>query len=108
MRMRKGYNPEYRINKQLLKQYPDCDIIRNPICDFMVINKGQIIQLVEVKSIHGKRKFYPKEREKRQLKRMHDFSVRHSCPTLLIIYRIEGNKYKLEKTNDIQKYISGK
>lgn len=92
---RKGYYSEYKINQMLKKEYPDCDIIRNPIADFMVIKKGLIIAIIEIKSIHRK-KFYPTAREKEQIIRIHNFTFKHDIDAFILVDRI-GKKVKLEK-----------
>lgn len=84
---RKGYYSEYKINQILKKKYPDCDIMRNPIADFMIIQKGKIIKIIEVKSIHQK-KFYPTPREKRQIKKIIKFSIKHDISSEIWIDRI--------------------
>lgn len=103
--MRKGYFGEYRINQKLKKDYPTCDILRNPICDFMIVSAGRIIALIEVKTIHGKRKLRLRPREKKQAKKMLEFADRCCCPRYILIYRINGNKNIIEQIDGIENYL---
>lgn len=84
---RRGYYSEDKIKKMLKKQYPDSDIIRNQIADFMVIQNGKIIKIVEVKSIH-QNKYYPTPREKRQILRIIEFSIKHNIGSEIWIDKI--------------------
>jgi len=91
--IRKGYYSEYKINQMLKKKYPDCDIMRNPIADFMIIQKGKIIKIIEVKSIH-QNKFYPTPREKRQFKKIKDFSIKHNIDSFILLHKISNPNIK--------------
>lgn len=93
---RKGYYSEYKINQLLKKEYPECDIIRNPIADFMVIKNGLIIKIIEIKSIHDRKKFYPTPREKEQIRRIKEFSSKHNIDSFILVDRI-NKRMELEK-----------
>ena len=84
---RKGYYSEDKVRKILRKNYPDCDILRNQIADFMIIDKGRIIKIIEIKSIHQK-KYYPKPRERIQLARIKEFSIKHNIDSEIWLDRI--------------------
>jgi len=84
---RKGYYSEYKIMQMLKKEYPECDIMRNPIADFMIIDKGRIIKIIEIKSIHQK-KYYPKPRERIQIQRIKEFSIKHNVDSEIWLDRI--------------------
>lgn len=84
---RKGYYSEYKINQILKTKYPDCDIMRNPIADFMIIKNSKIIKIIEIKSIH-RNKYYPTPREKRQLKKIKEFSIKHNIDSEIWIDKI--------------------
>lgn len=86
---RKGYYSEYKINQILKTKYPDCDIMRNPIADFMIVKKGKIIKIIEIKSIHQKKKkYYPTPREIKQIKRIKEFSIKHNIDSEIWLDRI--------------------
>lgn len=96
---RKGYYSEYKIMQMLKKEYPNCDIMRNPIADFMIIDKGRIIKIIEVKSMHYDTKFYPTIREKRQLKKIKEFSIKHNIDSEIWLDRIvNGSGKEIEIT----------
>ena len=101
---RKGYYSEYKIMHILKTKYPDCDIIRNPLADFMIISKAKIIKIIEVKSIHNGNKFYPKPREKRQIKRIKDFSAKHNIDSEIWLDKI-GRDSEIEIINIYKKVI---
>lgn len=104
---RKGYYAEYKVNQMLKKEFPDCDILRNPICDFMIIRDGKIIKLIEIKSTHEGRKFYPTPREKEQIERIKQFSIKHNIDSYILHHRINGKTEKIWINKVYNKEIAG-
>jgi peptide subunit release factor 1 (eRF1) len=87
--MRKGYRAEYKTKQELIEKYGKENVLKVAIggaVDFLVLKPGKnkIEKIVEVKECH-KKKYYPTEREKDQLKRLKKLGKEHSIPCELWI-----------------------
>jgi len=87
--MRKGYLGEYKAKKELIKEYGKENVLKVAIggaVDFLILKPGKnkIEKIVEVKECH-KKKYYPTQREKEQLKRLKRIGKKHSIKTELWI-----------------------
>jgi len=99
---RKGYVGEYLIKNRLIKEYGKINVLKIAISqegsDFIVLQKGKIIKVVEVKET-TKDKYYPSQKEKRQFERIRSFAKEHKIPAeLYIVYRKgKGKKSEIVK-----------
>jgi hypothetical protein len=78
---KKGYDAEYMCKQELSNEFGEHNVIKSAIgqaMDFVVLQKGRLIKLIEVKQCHLK-KFYPKEREVVQFNRIKDMALEHGC-----------------------------
>ena len=68
--MRKGYGDEYRTKQLLVQRYGEDNVVKVAIgsfgADFLVLEKGRVVKVVEVKGTR-KKAWYPSPREKEQL-----------------------------------------
>jgi hypothetical protein len=91
---RKGYTSELMTKKELQKEFGEQNIIKMAIsqqgADFLVISKGELIRLIEVKEVHNKKKYYPSEDEKDQFDRIIDFAKSQQATAELWIYYFWG------------------
>lgn len=91
--MKKGYTSENNAKRELMAEHPHADILKLAIAqigaDFLVIEDGRLILLVEVKETHSK--YYP-ERDKEQLDRICVCARKHNCRAELWVYKKKGNK----------------
>ena len=99
--MRKGYRSEYLAKKILIEEYGEQNVLKLAIgqsCDFIILkpNKNQIEKIVEVKSTK-KNKYYPLEREKKQLDHIKMLAREHKIPVEVWI------KFKNKKGFDIKR-----
>lgn len=99
--MRKGYKSEYLVKKKLIEEFGEQNVLKLAIgqsCDFIVLkpNINRIEKIVEVKSTQ-KKKYYPLEREKLQLKLIKNLSKEHKIPVEIWI------KFKNRKDFEIIK-----
>jgi len=99
--MRKGYYAEKIIKDGLIKKYGYNNVIKVAIGgaeDFLILKKGRVIGVVEVKETKNK-KYYPKPKEKKQFERIKKFAREHKCfATLFIVYRRgKGSKNIIEE-----------
>jgi len=107
--MRRGYSDEYRTKQMLVKEYGKDNVIKVAIgsfgADFLILNKGKLVKVVEVK---GTRKgvWYPSQREKEQLQRIHHFSQIHNCKAELWIWILNGGKKQL-CVKDVREFVEG-
>jgi len=96
---RKGYVGEYRIKNLLAQQYPEADIVKVAIsqqgADFIVIEKGRLVKVVEVKETTAK-KYYPHPKEKEQIERIKEFARRHGIPAELVVVYRRGRVRRVE------------
>lgn len=78
--MRRGYSAEYSVKQKLVKEFGKLNVIKMPfwnfIGDFLVVQKGRIVKIVEVKT--SKSKWYPTRREKEQFNSIKKFCDEHS------------------------------
>lgn len=99
---RKGYAGEYKIKNELIKSYGKINVIKIAISqegsDFLVLRKGRLVKVVEVKET-VKDKYYPSQKEKKQFERIKEFAEEHRVPAeLYIVYRKgRGKKTKIDK-----------
>ena len=97
---RQGYDGELRAKKELQYRYGKHTVIKIAIAqtgaDFMVIEHGKLILLVEVKETI-KDKYYPDKIQKRQLQRIKEFAEVNNCTAQLWIYYKKGYGKKTKK-----------
>ncbi|UYL64935.1 MAG: hypothetical protein EJNHJLOP_00046 [Methanophagales virus PBV082] len=107
--MRKGYGDEYRTKQLLIQQYGKDNVIKVAIgsfgADFLILNKGKLVKVVEVKGTR-KNAWYPSPREKEQLQRIHHFSQTHNCKAELWIWTKEKGKKEL-RVVDVKEFVGG-
>ena len=105
--MRKGYGDEYRTKQLLVQQYGKDNVIKVAIgsfgADFLVLEKGRVVKVVEVKGTR-KRAWYPSPREKEQLRRILCFSQTHNCKAELWIWTLDGGR-KVLRVKDVNKFV---
>jgi len=107
--MRKGYGDEYRTKQMLVEQYGKDNVIKVAIgsfgADFLILNKGKLVKVVEVK---GTRKsvWHPSPREKEQLWRIFHFSQIHNCKAEVWIWVLNGGRKELS-IKDVREFIGG-
>ena len=94
MAWRGGYGGEWKAKKELISIYGKESVIKIAIAqmgaDFMVISKGRLVLLVEVKeTIHNK--YYPGSKEIRQIARIKEFAITNECKAELWIYYKRGS-----------------
>ncbi len=99
--MRLGYRAEYLARQKLIKEFGKQNVIKMSIgqsCDFIVLKpkENQIEKIVEIKQT-AKRKYYPRENEKRQLELIKNLAREHSVPVELWI------KFKNRKDFEIRR-----
>jgi len=96
--MRRGYSDEYRTKQLLVQQYGKDNVIKVAIgsfgADFLVLEKGRVVKVVEVKGTR-KKAWYPSPREKEQLQRILRFSQTHNCKAELWIWALSGGRKRL-------------
>jgi len=86
--MRKGYRSEYKAKKELIKEFGKRNVIKVAqwgIEDFLVLKKGKLEKIVEVKECH-KEKYYPKPRERKQFEWIKKLAKEHKCKAEVWIY----------------------
>ena len=107
--MRRGYSDEYRTKQMLLEQYGKDNVIKVAIgsfgADFLILNKGKLVKVVEVKGTR-KNAWHPLPREKEQLQRIHYFSQIHECGAEVWIWTKNGGKKEL-RIESVEKFIRG-
>jgi len=98
--MRSGYLSEYRIKKDLIKEFGKNNVIKIAISqmgsDFLIVKKGKIIKLVEVKETIKNKKYFNK-REQEQLERIKEFAKVHNIPADLVVIFRRGKGKKIIK-----------
>lgn len=82
--MRKGYRAEYLAKKKLISEYGEENVIKIAIGgaqDYIVLkpNKNEIEMIIEIKECH-KKKYYPRENEIYQFKRIVNLCKQHKIP----------------------------
>jgi len=109
MKMRKGYSDEYRTKQMLVEQYGKDKVIKVAIgsfgADFLILNKGKLVKVVEVKGTR-KKVWYPLPREKEQLRRIFHFSQIHECEAEVWIWTKNRGKKEL-RIESVEKFIGG-
>lgn len=89
---RKGYISENKCKKELIRKYGKFSVVKIAIGgaeDFLVVGRGELIKVVEVKEVHHKN-YSPRPREKEQIKRIIEFAKHHLIPAELWIYKYFG------------------
>jgi len=103
--MRKGYEGEYRAKKELMEEFNRNEVIKVAIgsfgADYLVASCGEILKIIEVKTIHNKKKWYPSKREKEQIKRIIEFAKQHKINAYLWIYKCYGKGKSIIKEEKI-------
>jgi hypothetical protein len=90
--VRRGYKSELRAKKELVEKYSSPNVVKIAIGgaqDFLVLDYGKVVKVVEVKEIHHKT-YYPSKREQEQFERIEYFAKIHQIPAELWIYRFAG------------------
>ena len=91
--MKKGYYSELRAKKELEKEYGKGNVVKIAIsqqgADFIVISCGEVVKIVEVKETHSK-KYYPRPKEKNQIKRIIEFAKKQGITAELWIYKYKA------------------
>jgi len=107
--MRKGYGDEYRTKQLLVQQYGEDNVVKVAIgsfgADFLVLEKGRVVKVVEVKGAR-KKAWYPSPREKEQLQRILRFSQIHNCKAELWIWVLNGVRKEL-RVADVEEFVEG-
>jgi len=107
--MRKGYSDEYRTKQMLVEQYGKDNVIKVAIgsfgADFLILNKGKLVKVVEVKGTR-KKVWYPLPREKEQLWRIFHFSQIHECEAEVWIWTKNRGKKEL-RVVDVKEFVGG-
>ena len=107
--MRKGYGDEYRTKQLLVQRYGEDNVVKVAIgsfgADFLVLNKGRVVKVVEVKGTR-KKAWHPSQREKEQLRRILRFSQMHGCKAELWIWTLNGGKKRL-RVRDVGEFVEG-
>jgi len=107
--MRRGYSDEYRTKQLLVQQYGGENVVKVAIgsfgADFLVLEKGRVVKVVEVKGTR-KKVWYPSPREKEQLQRILRFSQTHNCKAELWIWTLSGGRKELEVA-DVGEFVGG-
>ncbi len=107
--MRRGYGDEYRTKQILVEQYGKDNVIKVAIgsfgADFLILNKGKLVKVVEVKGTR-KSAWYPSPREKEQLRRIHHFSQIHGCDVEIWIWTKNRGKKEL-RVVDVKEFVGG-
>lgn len=107
--MRAGYQGEYRVKQKLIEEYGEENVIKTAIGggqDYIVVNKGRLVKVVEVKEKSGDGKFYPNRREKKQFERIRKFAAEHGIiPELWIVHRRGRGKPVEIKVRRLDAYI---
>jgi len=107
--MRKGYGDEYRTKQMLVEQYGKDNVIKVAIgsfgADFLILNKGKLVKVVEVKGTR-KNAWYPLPREKEQLQRIYHFSQTHNCRAEVWIWTKNRGKKELS-IKDVRELVGG-
>ena len=105
--MRKGYSDEYRTKQMLVEQYGENNIVKVAIgsfgADFLVLEKGILKKVVEVKGTR-KKLWHPLPREKEQLQRIYHFSQIHNCKAEVWIWTKNGGKKELS-IKDVREFV---
>ena len=73
--------------------------------DFLVLEKGRVVKVVEVKGTR-KKAWYPSPREKEQLRRILRFSQTHNCKAELWIWALNGGRKRL-RVEDVEEFVEG-
>lgn len=88
---KKGYFSELKAKKELQKTYGKYNVIKVAIGqfggDFLIVSKGELIKIIEVKETH-KKKYYFNPREKIQIKRIKEFAKEQGVRAELWVYTI--------------------
>jgi len=107
--MRKGYGDEYRTKQMLVKEYGKDNVVKVAIgsfgADFLILNKGKLVKVVEVKGTR-KNAWHPLPREKEQLRRILHFSQIHECEAEMWIWVKEKGK-KVLYVKDVREFVGG-
>jgi len=107
--MRRGYGDEYRTKQMLVEQYGEDNVIKVAIgsfgADFLVLNRGKLVKVVEVKGTR-KKVWYPLPREKEQLQRIHYFSQIHKCEAEVWIWTKNKGKKEL-RIESVEGFVGG-
>ena len=107
--MRKGYGDEYRTKQLLVQRYGEDNVVKVAIgsfgADFLVLEKGRVVKVVEVKGTR-KKAWYPSPREKEQLQRILRFSQIHNCKAELWIWTLNGVRKEL-RIADVEEFVEG-
>ena len=107
--MRRGYSDEYRTKQLLVQQYGKDNVVKVAIgsfgADFLVLEKGRVVKVVEVKGTR-KKAWYPSPREKEQLQRILHFSQTHNCKAELWIWTLSGGRKEL-RVADVGGFVRG-
>ena len=94
MGWRKGYQGEYLAKKELIECYGIDNVLKIAISqrgfDFMVIGCGEVIKVIEVKTIHNKKKSNFGKRERNQMDRIKSFARQHNVLAELWVYKFFG------------------
>ena len=79
---RKGYEAEYIVKKKLIENFGRNGVVKVAISqfggDFLVIIKGKLYAVIEVKHCH-RAKYYEDEKAKSQMERIREFCREHEC-----------------------------
>lgn len=97
--MRRGYRAEYLAKTELIQKFGVQNVIKMSIgqsCDFIVLkpNKSEIEKIVEIKQT-SKKKYYPRENEKKQLDLIKKLAKEHSIPVELWIKFKNRKKFEI-------------
>jgi len=107
--MRRGYCDEYRTKQILVEQYGKDNVIKVAIgsfgADFLILNKGKLVKVVEVKGTR-KKIWHPLPREKEQLRRIFHFSQIHECEAEVWIWTKNRGKKEL-RVVDVGEFVEG-
>jgi len=107
--MRRGYSDEYRTKQLLIQQYGKDNVVKVAIgsfgADFLVLEKGRVVKVVEVKGTR-KKAWHPSPREKEQLQRILHFSQTHNCKAELRIWTLNGGRKRL-RVEDVEEFVGG-
>jgi len=96
---RGGYNGEYKTKQELISEFGKENVVKVAIggaMDYLILKKGRVIKVIEVKET-TKKKYYPSPRDKKQFKRIIEFSKDHRTKAELWIYENSGKGKKINR-----------
>jgi hypothetical protein len=103
--MRKGYRFEHFVKRRLEREFGKGNVLKIPFWsfagDFLILNEGKILKIVECKS--SRSKYHPNKKEKEQLLKQIEWAKKHNI--LWELWVKEGRKIRYLTQDNVLKEV---